>query len=273
MKINLSFLSTAALALAITLTLSCSPGDGGNDDNGGSSSPSGGGVSSSVPSSSSAVGISSSSGSSSSSSSVTPQSGVVYGPSVTYGGETYETVVIGSQFIVTQETWMAKNLNYNVEGSRCYDNDPANCAIYGRLYDWATAMALPDSCNRSTCDLQIDVKHRGICPAGWHIPDGEWTTLVNLAGGSSTAGKKLKATSGWDDNGNGTDDYGFAALPGGRGNSDGSFDKVGNNGYWWSSSEFRANAAYYWNVYSGYRNVHWNYYIKNNLFSVRCVQD
>jgi len=98
-----------------------------------------------------------------------------------------------------------------------------------------------------------DVKHKGICPTGWHIPNNaEWQELVNLAGGNNeTGGKKLKATSGWDDNGkksgNGTDDYGFSALPGGGGKS--------------RSGDSFGDVGRYHNVKS------------DSLFSVRCLQD
>jgi uncharacterized protein (TIGR02145 family) len=163
----------------------------------------------------------------------------------------YKTKKIGNQ------TWMAENLDYAVEGSKCYGDDPENCDKYGRLYDWATAMALPTSCNSSLCVLQINAKHRGVCPAGWHIPsDDEWKILMNSIGGSSMAGKHLKTTIGWGNNGgqngNGLDTYGFTALPGGFGRSDGGFGHVGYTGRWWSSSEELS---------------------KSFLSSVRCVQD
>jgi uncharacterized protein (TIGR02145 family)/uncharacterized repeat protein (TIGR02543 family) len=113
-------------------------------------------------------------------------------------GKTYKKVVIGTQ------TWMAENLNYDVPGVTsdvCKGYGNANCEKYGRLYDWFDAMAA--------------------CPAGWRLPsDAEWTTLTNYVGGSSTAGARLKSTSGWtcgrsDCSKNGTDDFGFTALPAG----------------------------------------------------------
>jgi len=177
----------------------------------------------------------------------------------------FRTVTIGTQ------TWMAENLNCNVGGSKCYDNDPANCAIYGRLYDWSTAMSLPSSCNSSSCSSQIQSKHRGICPSGWHIPsDNDWDVLMNYAGGSSDAGTKLKATSGWNSGGNGTDEFGFSALPGGRG----SFSSVGSYGYWWSSTESGAYHAYYRYMGINDNRVSRLYDRKStNLYSVRCLQD
>jgi uncharacterized protein (TIGR02145 family) len=192
--------------------------------------------------------------------------GEVRGTPVTYDGETYETVVIGSQ------TWMARNLNYNASGSKCYNDSPSNCATYGRLYDWATAMDLPNCGYGTSCSSQIGAKHRGICPDGWHIPsNAEWTTLENFVG--SSAGKKLKATSGWNSGGNGTDEFGFAALPGGGGDSDGDFSYVGYYGDWWSASENGASRAYSRGMDYDYEGVHYLNYSKDDLFSVRCLQD
>jgi uncharacterized protein (TIGR02145 family) len=155
----------------------------------------------------------------------------------------YRTVVIGSQ------TWMAENLNCNVSGSKCYGDDNANCAKYGRLYDWATAMDIDKKYNSRQKWGGSDVKHRGICPSGWHIPShSEWKQLIDYVGNdkgcTECAGKYLKATSGWSNDGNGTDTYSFSALPGGYGDSDGSFGSVGSIGHWWSASEDYSNSAY-----------------------------
>jgi uncharacterized protein (TIGR02145 family) len=163
-------------------------------------------------------------------------------------GKKYKAVAIGKQI------WIAENLNYNASGSKCYDNKPANCDKYGRLYNWNTA--------------------KTACPKGWHLPsDAEWTKLTDFIGGSSTAGTKLKATSGWNSNGNGTDEFAFSALPGGIGYLDDSFDDVGDFGDWWSASENDSYDAY--NRLMGYngKDVYRGYISKSCLFSVRCLQD
>jgi len=176
------------------------------------------------------------------------------------------TVKIGSQ------TWMSENLNCNVAGSKCYDNDPANCAKYGRLYDWSTAMALPASCNLSYCASKVSAKHQGICPSGWHIPsDAEWTALMDFVGPGT--GTKLKATSGWGNDGNGTDEFGFSALPGGSGGSGGGFTIAGDSGDWWSSTEYDANYAYYRYILYYHEDVYRLDGYKGDLQSVRCLQD
>ncbi|MDR3013670.1 MAG: hypothetical protein LBU70_10780, partial [Chitinispirillales bacterium] len=137
-------------------------------------------------------------------------------------GQAYRTVRIGTQ------TWMAENLNFNVSGSWCYKNTSGNCNRFGRLYDWATVMGFSSSFNSTSCASQVQSRHRGICPVGWHVPsDAEWSTLVNFVG--SPAGTRLKAASPfW----NGTDNHGFSALPGGY-RWGGSFYGVGTLGYWW----------------------------------------
>jgi uncharacterized protein (TIGR02145 family) len=238
---------TASLVLALALTLSCSSDDnnnnGGDPNNGGLSSPSGGGVSSSSGGNNNSGGYTGS-----------------YG-SLSHQGKTYKTVVIGTQ------TWTAENMNYDVGVSKCYDNSPANCDKYGRLYDWATAMT--------------------VCPSGWHLPsNADWDKLFRYADGTSgtespygsqTAGKYLKATSGWNDSqgksGNGEDKFGFSALPCGTGNSGGSFRNVGSTGYWWSSSEGTSDYAYYYRLRSDIEGTGSGDDDKSYLYSVRCVKD
>jgi len=280
-----NFALTAAFALAMAFTFSCSGGDddGGNNSNGGTSSPS------SSPSeiSSSSSKPSSSSGTSSSS----------VGVSSNYGGNNKcnsiancKTKQIGSQ------TWLAENLNIDVVGSKCYGEGgkvynyetdsfdktlsnaeiQANCDKYGRLYDWATAMALDASCNSTSCASQITRPHRGICPSGWHIPSNDdWDELVNSAGGVSTAGTKLKSKDGWESYSGvpaGTDEFGFSALPGGYGYS-GDFNLVGNFGYWWSASEYGSSYAYSGYMLYHFEGSYYSYNFKDMLYSVRCLQD
>jgi uncharacterized protein (TIGR02145 family) len=131
---------------------------------------------------------------------------------------------------------MAENLNYKVDSSWCYDNSADSCSKYGRLYQWTAAMGLDGS--YSAKEWKGALPHQGICPSGWHVPsDGEWSTLEVHVGGATTAGTKLKSTSGWNSSSNGTDAYGFDASPAGYRKPDGRFVYVGSSVKFWSSSE------------------------------------
>jgi len=162
---------------------------------------------------------------------------------------------------------MAENLNYEAANSKCYSNNTANCTTYGRLYNWATAMGGSASSSANPSGV------RGVCPPNWHLPsDAEWTALTTAVG--SDPGTKLRANSSlWNSNGKGTDDFGFSALPGGGGLSDGGFSSVGDYGLWWSASEDNSDSAYYRVMSYSYEGVYYFNYDKDLLFSVRCVQD
>jgi len=163
-------------------------------------------------------------------------------------GKVYRTVKIGRQI------WMAENLNYNANGSQYYNNNPANGQKCGLLYNWETA--------------------KKACPPGWHLPSNtEWEELVNFAGGYQIAGEKLKAVSNWFNNGNGSDEYGFAALPGGYGHTDGRFLYGGYSCGWWSATESNTSLAYRWGIVCNYAGVNSDGNVKIGLCSVRCVQD
>ena len=215
--------------------------------------------------------------------------------------KTYKTTKIGKQ------TWMAENLNYHGSDGYlglCYDKKPANCQKYGRLYDWSEAMGIDRAFNEKTYAGK-NAKQQGVCPAGWHLPsDKEWQTLIDFAGGKEIAGKKLKSKEGWevfdfskrnpntpkckwteekeDDRGRkskteydkcSTDEFGFSALPGGLGSSDGDFGFVGFYVNWWSTSEDGSTNAYAWDTVYNLEIGSYGSGVKDGLRSVRCVQD
>ena len=172
----------------------------------------------------------------------------------TRDGQSYKTVVIGSQ------TWMAENLNYHIgkSYSYCYDNDVNNCAKYGLLYTWAAA--------------------KKACPRGWHLPTKtEFETLFNTVVGESEVGVMLKSTSGWGEydriNGNGTDAYSFSALPAGYRDSNGVYGLEGYYAYFWSSTEDRYGRACNVFLCYNYDAAYLGYGSENFWFSVRCVKD
>ena len=202
-------------------------------------------------------------------------------------GQTYKIVKIG------RKIWMAENLNYAYTGvpfksgaitfdstSWCYDNDPANCAKYGRLYTWSAAM---DSVGRwstngkgcgdkTMCSPTYPV--RGICPEGWHLPTGiEWGMLFILDGYTSTAAERLKSASGWADNGNGSDIYSFAVLPAGTRNPIEGYVGEGFCTTFWTSDgddDYYADAKTMNYDSKGVSEYGFHKYFG---FSVRCVKD
>ena len=213
----------------------------------------------------------------------TSSSSLFNAPPISYGllvdsrdGQVYKTVNIGTQ------TWMAENLNYKVQNSWCGGAESGtategNCETYGRLYTWATAMGKSeDECGHShECELGTG-NVQGVCPDGWHIPtQDEWNALFIAVGGQTSAGQKLKATTGWAYSGLTNEDaYGFSALPAGyRWYNGGAFFDVGNGANFWSATQDDKYDAYrmYLYVLSGYADLHYNN--KNNGFSVRCLQD
>lgn len=198
--------------------------------------------------------------------------------------QTYRTVTIGTQ------TWMAQNLNYNYNRgtakSYCHRTDSINCTTHGRLYLWSAAMdsAGVFSTAGKGCGDNV-VCHRtqtvrGVCPEGWHLPSvSDFDKLIIAVGGAEIAGKMLKSTSGWyvkrdKAEFNGTDDYGFTALPAGSISvyTDGSTSSsLSANTDFWSSADDATRAISLGlssKDYALISEVH-----KKYAYSVRCVKD
>jgi uncharacterized protein (TIGR02145 family) len=204
--------------------------------------------------------------------------------SLTYEGRTYDLVEIGGQ------CWFADNLatdqyrngdpiltgldnatwlNTTSGAYAIYNNDPANDATYGKLYNWHTT-----------------VDTRGLCPTGWHVPtDCEWMYLevsLGMSGSIQEAigfrgtneGGALKATTMWTSPNTGaTNSSGFTALPGGSSDVNGDFYEIGDNGAWWSSSEYSSGGASVRILTYFSSSVHRGLNGKQYGFSVRCLRD
>ena len=205
---------------------------------------------------------------------------------ITYGGQVYNTVLIGSQ------CWMKENLNIGemIPGDQemedngiiekyCHSDYPPFCATYGGLYQWNEIMK-----------YTTQYGAQGICPSGWHIPtDEEWRTLEGTVDSQYglldpewghigmrglDAGFHLKSTARWYVNGNGDDSYGFSARPGGYRGFDSAFDCLGEYAYIWSSTGDSVSDAWYRDLYYYYYDGVGRYNAsKASGFSVRCLQD
>lgn len=171
---------------------------------------------------------------------------------------------------------MAENLNFETDGSRCYNDSAKYCAKYGRYYTWADAMdsAAVFSDNAKGCgyDVECTIKTpaRGICPEGWHIPTGdEWRALYSAMGESPYA-MQAKGFDGWPD---ATDAYGFSALPAG-GYMRSAFYDVGGYARFWGATEFTEYDNYtadYW--YLNANGATCSFAGEDFALSVRCIKD
>lgn len=176
---------------------------------------------------------------------------------------TVKTIVIGSQ------TWSAQNVDNPLNGTYCYYNNESNCDKYGRFYMWAEASR--------------------VCPRGWHLPSkNDFETMFTAIGGQLIkadgkttfynhwlVGKKLKTTTGWNKNGNGTDDYGFSALPAGYLNSEKNSKGLESIACFWSSTETGTynGLAYIFCMFNDTDKVYEKEDDKYAAYSVRCIKD
>jgi uncharacterized protein (TIGR02145 family) len=190
-------------------------------------------------------------------------------------GNKYSIVKIGNQ------EWLTSNLNtaffnngdfipevqsddeWNKAGKNkqpacChYQNDPANGIKYGKLYNW---YAVDDS--------------RGLAPIGWHIPNNyEWSILTSIFGGTEVAGKAMKSTRGWSDNGNGNNESGFSGFPGGSRSCEGKFNSIGQAGLWWSSTEKDFLISSNFLMSCMHNSLYPDDYFKDLGLSVRCLRN
>ena len=210
-------------------------------------------------------------------------------PTVNYGGQVYNTVLIGSQ------CWLKESLNIGtkIDGSQnmqdnsliekyCFDDDEDNCDVYGGMYQWNEMM-----------QYTTIPGYQGICPNGWHIPtDEEWKQLEGEVDSQYDypdpewdqfnewrgfdAGKNLKSTSGWYNNGNGSDLYGFSALPGGERRENGVFQGLTFFNQFWTSdlNEVPGYSYAYWRDVSYDSDGIQRYsYSKNKGLYVRCLKN
>lgn len=203
--------------------------------------------------------------------------GVPWNAAATYGvlrdgrdGQEYRTVAIGGR------RWMAENLNYGSDSSRCLLEDLDSCGKHGRLYSWSAAMGLPASYNTAVWDGQ-DTTRQGACPSGWRMPNNaEWSSLVAAIEADPSvdprnAGTAAKSSSGWAAGGNGNDLLGLRVLPSGY-RAGGAYGGAGSIARFWTSTGYGSATAWSRAVYGGYADVYLYTSDKAEGYSVRCVE-
>lgn len=220
-----------------------------------------------------------------------------FNPDVEYGtlvdardGQEYRTVVIGDQ------EWMAENLNYAVDSSRCYMDVSHYCDKVGRYYKWSQAMDTTDIlCSNNDSDSRYCGKYfrgeyQGICPEGWHIPSSkDWDSLrqymegnpegIRYAGSvySEEYRTKWRTALYWvDDTIPNLNSTGLSVFPAGyfdTKDAQSEFTGLGKLAVFWMTEmkEWSAKAMSVGEDYSS--NIKEGYRPKTDFVSVRCVKN
>jgi len=192
---------------------------------------------------------------------------------VSYGGENYPTVQIGTQ------CWFRKNLNIGTQitGTHyqsdngvvekfCYNDDVNYCNTYGGLYSWDELM------NYSTHDSA-----QGICPAGWHVPsDVDWQKIADFLVNADNAGAHMKETGTlhWSSTDQYTDNSsGFTGLPGGEWLSPNEYEWIRDFGFFWSSTQLNYTFGHKEQLSATSGVLYQTFDTKSVGYSERCIQN
>ena len=168
-------------------------------------------------------------------------------------GQEYKTVKLKDG-----KVWMAQNLNFDI-GEECWES--SGYKEYGRLYTWESAQRA--------------------CPPCWHLPsDQEWWEMSkhygmafnrdegqqkNISNGAGKSAYKSLIKDGGDS--------GFSALLGGYRSTNGSFDYLGFDGSYWSSTARSSSSAWYYYFLRFTKDLRRSSYDRDWALSCRCVQD
>jgi uncharacterized protein (TIGR02145 family) len=188
-------------------------------------------------------------------------------------GNSYDTIRIGKQ------TWLKQNLR-----ATHYNNGDSIAKYQLGGGEWLNTKTGAYYFNYGTKDFEktygatynkyVSTSNK-ICPAGWHVPSKtEWDTLINYAGGNNIAGNKLKAESGWSNEGNGTNNLNFTAYPAGGAiccvNS-----YVGTYSNWWSSTLYDGSHSYFYSIESDKAAIDLNNFLgtASDGYSIRCIKN
>src|SRR5262245_6712736 len=154
-----------------------------------------------------------------------------------------------------QKLWMIDNLNLNIPGSYCYDDQEQNCARYGRLYTWNLAT---EGCSK--------------LGKGWRLPTNEeWRLMAKPYGGvlddSDNNGKK--AYQALIIGGSAK----FNAALGGNREPNGKYERKDADGFYRTATEIGVNTAWFYNLAKGGQLLNHHEGEKDRATSVRCIRD